>query len=196
MFFFLADLEKDKEWWAKDLEDMKTTLHSSENKLSTVSALADSRVADANRALDLARQLRRDADRDVFQAVASIRELEGRLDASTTRFRVLWNSLKYVMSFISEDGDEGLNAAQFAPLIPSRFYNFLRNSYRDVISGLLSHFWVLAPEADLDVIAAEPTEEYSRKLASVEPRPSKLVDKLVDQVELGDAPSVSAAGNP
>ena len=138
-FFLLSsfvELKREKERWAKDLEDMKkTTLRSSENKLSTVSALADSRVADANRALDLARQLRRDADRDVFQAVASIRELEGRLDASTTRFRVLWNSLKYVMSFISEDGDEGLNAAQFAPLIPSRFYNFLRNSYRNVIIG-------------------------------------------------------------
>ena len=175
---------------------MKATLRSSENNLSTVSALADSRVADANRALDLARQLRRDADRDVFQAVASIQELEGRLDASTTRFRVLWNSLKYVMSFISEDGDEGLNAAQFAPLIPFRFYNFLRNSYRDVISGLLSHFWVLAPEADLDVIAADPTEEHSRKLASVEPGLSGLVDKLVDQVELGDAPLVSAPADP
>ena len=101
-----------------------------------------------------------------------------------------------MLSFISEDGDEGLNVAQFAPLIPSRFYNFMRNSYRDVISGLLSHFRVLAPEADLDVIAAEPTEEYSRKLASVEPGLSGLVDKLVDQVEIGDAPSVSAPADP
>ena len=84
-----VELKREKERWAKDLEDMKTTLRSSENKLSTVSALADSRVADANRALDLARQLRRDADRDIFQAVAFIQELEGRLDASTTRFWVL-----------------------------------------------------------------------------------------------------------
>ena len=66
LFFFLVELEKEKERWAKDLEDMKATLHSSENKLATVSALADSRVADANRALALARQLHRDADQDVF----------------------------------------------------------------------------------------------------------------------------------
>ena len=66
LLFSFVELKKEKERWAKDLEDMKATLRSSENNLATVSALADSRVADANRALDLARQLRRDADWDIF----------------------------------------------------------------------------------------------------------------------------------
>lgn len=189
-FLFSVDFEKEKERWAKDLDDMKATLRASENNAASVRALADSRCADADHRLALAKELRRDADRDVFQALDSVRNLQGQLEAANAKFEALWNSMKYILGFISEDGDETMNLGEYIPLIPARFYGFLKDSYHNVVSRVLSHFRVLSPDTNLDVIAADDlTEDYLAWISAAEVEVYDLAGRVVSQIDLGDAPS-------
>lgn len=171
---------------------MKETLRTSKNSAAMVRALADSHE-EAARQLSLARQLRRDADRDIFQALDTNQELRGQLQNANDQFQALWGVVQYILSYIGHEGDSEMHLAQFIPLIPSRFYNFLRGSLRDCVSNLLSHFQGLASGARLErIVEADPPGEYLDQVAAVEPELAPLVDNVVDRLNLGDAPDAPA----
>lgn len=131
---------------------MNGTLRSSQNEAEVVRVLADYHCEEADQQLSLSRRLRRDADRDVFQALKAVQDLKGQLDVANSKFESLWSSMQYILSFIGQEEGDAMNLGEFILSIPSRFYAFLKDGFRNCVSNLLGHFRVLAPEANLEKI--------------------------------------------
>lgn len=81
------------------------------------------------------------------QAAETIRELNRNLEAANTRFESLWGAMQHILGFISEVGDDAMNLADYMPLIPSRFLNFVKSSIRDYVNHILCRVGVLSPSA-------------------------------------------------
>ena len=140
----------------------------------------------------LARELRRDADRDVFQALKTIQDLNGQLQVSKSNFDAFWGAMKYILSYIGQPGDDVLhsNMGDYVALIPSWFFSFMKDSLRTCVSNVLGHVQVLAPEAPLETIAkANPSEEYLEQVYATEAELGPHVNQVLDLLDLGDDPS-------
>lgn len=146
-FLFFSELTREKEQWTKDREEMKNTLRASENQAAEVRLVATSRLEEADQLLSLAMKIRGDVDRDVLQCMQTIRELNRNLEAANTRFESLWGAMQHILGFISEVGDDAMNLADYMPLIPSRFLNFVKSSIRDYVNHILCRVGVLSPSA-------------------------------------------------
>ena len=135
----------------------------------------------------MARTLRRDSDRDVFQAIKLSQDLQSQLQEANSKLQTVWGALSHILSFIGQPGDEARDWSSFAPLIPSRFSNFLRGILRRSISNILGHVRAISPGANLNIIvdpAVSP--DYLMMVSAHEADLAPLVDEIVSRIDVGD----------
>lgn len=71
-------------------------------------------------------------------------------------------------------------------------YGFLKTTLRNCVSNFLDQFRILSPLTPLDWLGDDnPFDEYLSDVNSTKAELSKLVDKIVNHIELGDEPPVA-----
>jgi hypothetical protein len=108
-----SSLQKDKQVLLTNIEDMKVTVQSSENRAEEVKAHAEEELARAE-------LIRLGADRDLMQGMKTIDDLSKKLASSDQRFATLWKSFKIVAKLLRTSEDDGKTWGEFIPLIPER----------------------------------------------------------------------------
>lgn len=81
VFFFMIHifslaLSKEKEHRAKDMETMRKTLRSTENRAEAVRLITESKYDDVEELIAQARLMHRGADCDLYEALQSMKNLE------------------------------------------------------------------------------------------------------------------------
>ena len=82
MICFLSALAREKENWLKDREAMTDTLRTSQNQAESISTLTDSKLKETQDILAQAKLIRSGTDRDLVQAIKSVRDLQAKLKAT------------------------------------------------------------------------------------------------------------------
>jgi hypothetical protein len=72
---FLLALAREKENWLKDRKAMTDTLRTSQNQAESVSTLTDLKLKETRDILAQAKLIRSGTDRDLVQAIKSVRDL-------------------------------------------------------------------------------------------------------------------------
>jgi hypothetical protein len=103
-----------------NIEDMKVSVRSSQNRAEEVKACAEEELARAE-------LIRLGADRDLVQGMKTIDDLSKKLASSDQRFATFWKSLKTVAKLLRTSEDDGKTWGEFIPLIPERLQNFVKD---------------------------------------------------------------------
>jgi hypothetical protein len=104
-------LQKDKQVLLTDIEDMKVSVRSSQNRAEEVKACVEEELAHAE-------LIRLGADRDLVQGMKNIDDLFKKLASSDQRFATLWKSFKTVAKLLRTSEDDGKTWGELIPLIP------------------------------------------------------------------------------
>jgi hypothetical protein len=104
-------LRKDKQVLLTDIEDMKVSVRSSQNRAEEVKACVEEELAHAE-------LIRLGADRDLVQGMKNIDDLFKKLASSDQRFATLWKSFKTVAKLLRTSEDDGKTWGELIPLIP------------------------------------------------------------------------------
>jgi hypothetical protein len=94
-----------------DIEDMKVSVRSSQNRAEEVKACVEEELAHAE-------LIRLGADRDLVQGMKNIDDLFKKLASSDQRFATLWKSFKTVAKLLRTSEDDGKTWGELIPLIP------------------------------------------------------------------------------
>ena len=100
MICFHSALAREKENWLKDREAMTDTLRTSQNQAESVSTLADSKLKETQDILAQAKLIRSGADRDLVQAIKSVRDLQAKLKATHEQFRALYAAVAPIIASV------------------------------------------------------------------------------------------------
>ena len=93
---------------------MKTLARTNHNRAKEV-------ITRAKEELELAKLIRRGADRDLVQAQKTIEVLTGKLAMATEDLNTLWKSFRSVADLLRTPADDGQSWAQFIPQVPTHF---------------------------------------------------------------------------
>lgn len=122
----------------------------------------------------------------------AVEDMKTRLQASEAKFEAVWGTMKYILEYIRGDDDNNelvADAVSYAPYIPSRFYTFVKDSFRRCINNLLCRVRVLAPNAQLERLGdLDEPEDFLRQVSECEDSLAPLVEQVVDNLELGSEP--------
>ena len=100
MICFLSALAREKENWLKDREAMTDTLRTSQNQAESVSTLLDSKLKETQDILAQAKLIRSGADRDLVQAIKSVRDLQAKLKATHEQFWALYAAVTPIIASV------------------------------------------------------------------------------------------------
>ena len=95
----------------------------------------------------------------------SVQKLKAKLEASQSQFRALYGAISPMLSSICQRGDNQLGLGGLIPLIPSRFYDFVKNDFHRCINNVVAYVRVVAPDAPLERLAeSSVTAEFTRQV--------------------------------
>ena len=118
-----------KETWLKDREAMTNTLRTSQNQAESVSTLTDSKLKVAQDILAQAKLIRSGVDRDLVQAIKSIRDLQAKLKATHEQFWALYATVPPIIGLVCRREDRDLGLGGIIPVLSSWFYDFVRGGF-------------------------------------------------------------------
>ena len=163
MICFLSALAREKENWLKDREAMTDALRTSQNQAESVSTLTYSKLKETQDILAQAKLIRSGADRDLVQAIKSIRDLQVKLKATHEQFRALYAVVAPIIASVCRLEDRDLGLGGIIPVLSSRFYDFVKGGFHRCINNVVSYVRVVAPDAPLERITeASVMAEFSR----------------------------------
>jgi hypothetical protein len=148
-----------------DVEDMKISVRSNDNRAKEVKARAEEELA-------CAQLIRLGADRDLVQGMKTITDLFKMLAVSDQWFATLWRSFKTVAKLLWTSEDNGRTWGDFILLIPGSLQSFVKNGVQTCVKNILAHIRVLAPSVPLEkfrdeaemMIIWSPSRRLSPKL--------------------------------
>lgn len=114
---------------------------------------------------------------------------------ANTQFQSLWGAMNYLLSFIGQEGDQDLygDVAAYVALIPSWFFNFMKDSFRRCMSNISCHVRVLAPGAALEkMVDPNPPLEFLLQVGEQEAALAPLIEQVVARIDLGADPAAPA----
>ena len=171
--------------WQKEREELLNTVRTSENQAESVSALADSKLKEAQDLFDQARLIRSGADRDLIQALKSVQELQGRLASAQDQFRLLYEAVLPIISAVCrpEDTNQGLRGIM--PVLSTRFFNFVRGGFRRCINEIVSFIRVATPEAPLERLVEPAVDaQFAQQWDVAKVELSNLTEQILDQMDV------------
>lgn len=128
-----------------DIEDMKNTLRTSENRLLKVTQRAthlDAEIIEA-------RQMREGADRDLLQALTTTEKLAG----LTEENKDLWNAVRPLAERCCLPEDVGKEWPDILPLLPKRFDFFVNDAIKECVQSLLAQLRVTEKSVNIEKLA-------------------------------------------
>ena len=129
--------------------------------------------------------MRSRADRDLIQAMKSVQELQTKLEASQNQFKPLYNAFLPILASIGQRGDNQMYLGDLIPLIPSRFYDFVRNGFRRCVNNVVAYVRVLASDAPLERLAeTSTTAEFMRQVEAAKVELVGLTNQVVEQMNV------------
>lgn len=126
--------------------------------------------------------MRSRADHDLIQAMKSVQELQTKLEASQNQFKPLYNAFLPILASIGQRGDNQMYLGDLIPLIPSWFYDFVRNGFRRCVNNVVAYVRVLAPDAPLERLAETSTAEFMRQVEAAKVELVGLTNQVVEQM--------------
>jgi hypothetical protein len=84
-----------------------------------------------------------------------VEELTVRVEEAETNWKNLWQSFKSLADFLRSPEDDGRTWAQFVPLIPTRFHEFVKRDCHCALRSVFAHIRVLSPSAPLHKLVEE-----------------------------------------
>jgi len=182
---FLSALAREKENWLKDRKAIIDTLRTSQNQAESVSTLTDSKLKETQDILAQAKLIRSGADRDLVQAIKSVRDLQAKLKATHEQFRALYAAVAPIIASVCRREDRDLGLGGIIPVLSSRFYDFVRGGFHRCINNVVSYVRVVAPDAPLEQITeASVTAEFSRQWEEAKVELSGLSDQILEQMNV------------
>lgn len=128
-----------------DIEVMKDTLRTSENRLLEVTQIADQ----LNDEIFEAQQMRESANRDLLQALTMTEKLAGLTD----EHKELWDVVKPLAERCSTPEDVGKEWPQILPLLPQRFDAYVCNVVKECVQSLLAQLRVTESTVNIEKLA-------------------------------------------
>ena len=182
---FLSALAREKENWLKDREAMTDALRTSQNQVESVSTLADLKLQEAQYLFAQAKLMRAGADRDLVQAIKSIKDLHAKLKAAHEKFQALYAAVAPIIASVCQREDRDLGLGGIIPVLSSRFYDFVKGGFHRCINNVVSYVRIVAPDAPLERITkASVTAEFSRQWEEAKVELSRLSDQILDQMNV------------
>lgn len=139
----------------------------------------------ASEELVRAKLIRRSADRDLMQALKSVKDLTTQLSASKKENNDLWDAIKHIVDLIWLPEDVGKTWSQLLPLMPRSFDNFIRRAAKACVQSILVQAWVLWSSTQLERLTEEIEDEsVLQAMEEAEDEVENLAEEITKGLDL------------